>query len=300
MLTLPIEPYLIELLMAMDRQSCQLTICGGLAIYLKRRWIVEQIERYARVCLFDPRPLPNARATDDIDAILSMQVFAGDRSVVTRYRSVIDSLGYDAVPGMEYLHFFKSADNLSDRKVKLELLARAPLDEETPPAKVRKIRVGRQGGAWDDLNAFYTPEAFAIDHGVQRLPLAGTDPHGNAYEGFVGIPHPFASLCMKIRAALDHERRPVDRRKPRGEKHAFDVYLLMAMLDRDERDQVEAYARDFAGVPELTEIRNGVTELFQGPTSPGCETITNNTRENVDLAIFCDTISELLGSHAVR
>lgn len=66
---LPIEPYLIELIVRMDAEHVSLIIAGGLGIYIKRRWVQAQVEAGDRTNLFDS--LPDARATDDIDALVT-------------------------------------------------------------------------------------------------------------------------------------------------------------------------------------------------------------------------------------
>lgn len=52
-----IEQHLIELLRRMTAQQFELTIAGGLGIYLKRRWI----EQTGHETIFEA--LPDARAT---------------------------------------------------------------------------------------------------------------------------------------------------------------------------------------------------------------------------------------------
>jgi hypothetical protein len=102
---------------------------------------------------------------------------------------------------------------------------------------------------------------------------------------------------MKIKAAYDHERTPITQRVPRkrGEKHAPDVYLLMAMLNDVEFDQVAAYVEQFREHPHFVEIQRAALMLFKRPSDPGCLTIEKNIRSTLDFDRFCAAISELFG-----
>lgn len=111
------------------------------------------------------------------------------------------------------------------------------------------------------------------------------------------MPHPFASLCMKLTAALDYERTDLDKRDRRKEKHAFDVYLLTTMLDEAESDQIRDYATLFSSAPEMVPIRDAVNHLFGRPDGPGCRTITAQANKDrateLNLTDFCGLLGEL-------
>lgn len=97
---------------------------------------------------------------------------------------------------------------------------------------------------------------------------------------------------MKIKAAWDYEHTTPSQRKPRGQKHARDVYLLMAMLSADEWRECGELRDQFVEHTELRLICDAVTEIFATPDQPGCITIAGNLRD-VSLARFTDVISEL-------
>lgn len=296
---LPIEPYLIELLQLTDDEF-PLIVAGGLGIYLKRRWTLQQLHDGSRRSRF--RVIPEARTTDDIDAFLSMELFSRETSEgVARLRARLEQTGYVPYEKARYFQFVKSIDRT--RTVKFDLHARLPTTHEETFTKVDEPRIGRKGHtAFRQLHAYATPEAFAIDEGVQTLPLSGTTPLGARFEGRVRVPHPFASLCMKLCAALDHERALLARRKPRGEKHASDVYLLVAMLDEAEFDQTQALARRFADEPPMARIRAAITELFAAPEQAGLRTIALEARKvdstPLELELFSTMLGELFGTGA--
>jgi hypothetical protein len=183
---LPIERYLIELLHAMAAENCVIVIAGGLGIYLKHRRVVHEMEHAQRKGLFDPLPLPDARATDDIDAFLSLDVFM--MPMRASFRGVLARLGY--TPRTDYYQFKKQMTPDSSLEVLLDLLAP---HEERDGIKTKPPRIGpadNQDFPPDlRLHAHVTPEAFAIDHGLQELELSGRTPDGQEFNGFVRIPH---------------------------------------------------------------------------------------------------------------
>ncbi|MEZ4448754.1 MAG: hypothetical protein R3B09_04675 [Nannocystaceae bacterium] len=292
MANLPIEPYLIELVRHADARGLPLILAGGLGIYLKRRAVARLVEERGRRTLL---ALPEARATSDIDAFMQIEAWLRlPADGIARFRALLEELGYRS--RLDYLQFTRPVDGLdSSRDVKLDLHARVPQEGERAHLKYDKVRVGRRDAKGTPLHGRTTPEAFAIDVGLQSLPLVGVDPEGLPFEGRVAIPHPFSFLCMKLKAALDHERATA--KKPRGEKHAFDVYLLTAMLDEAEYEETRAFMRDFARAAEITPITEALAELFETPTHPGCRTIVAQARSDrgapLDLERFTGVLHEL-------
>lgn len=274
----------------MNQEGFRLIIAGGLGIYLKR----EFIRKTGRMTLF--KPLPEARATEDIDSFLTMDIFLDGHQA--RVREVLRALEYTAFDKGRYFQFIKPDANLASKQVKVDLHARSPTAEEvgTGLLKVQGVRLGHVGHThFRTLHAYETPEAFAIDEGVQELPLLGHDCVGAPFSGVIHVPHPFASLCMKLRAAQDFERVPLAQRDERKRKHAFDVYLLIAMLGEAEFEEVKTYARSFDDHAAMPAIREAVATMFNDPDAPGCRT----TREQLrgapasDLPRFCAALREL-------
>ena len=284
---LPIEPYLIELIERMARDEISFILAGGLGIYLKRRWVNEQVESRLRKNLFDV--VPDARATDDIDTFFQLEAYL--QPTRSKLRRALEELGYE--PRTNYLIFEKTLSDETEQTISIDLLAPVPddsrfkVDKPGGPGKVRRLspREHKSSPASEQLHGYATPEAFAIDERPQSLPLLGRSPNGEPYDGFILVPHPFASLCMKIKAAADL----------RAEKHAQDVYLLLAMLDEQEWDECNELREQFRGHPELRSICQAVTDLFCTPDQSGCITIARNTR-GADLRSFSELIRELFPS----
>ncbi len=289
---LVVEPHLIELVRTMDAQGFVLTVAGGLGLYLKRRWVEQQVLEHTRMNLI--AAVPQARPTVDIDVFLSMDVFlAPPETGVTRFRAALETLGYRVLPTASHFQFAKTVGN---RTIKLDLHARLPRPAE-PGLKYKHPRVGRSNQPPQPLHAYGTPEAFAIEERPRRVPLLAPD--GGPFAGEVQVPHPFAALCMKIKAALDHERSPPEMRKPVNQKHAFDVYLLLAMLDREESDELRSMVQTFADHPELLVIQTAVTELFGAAGAPGCRTIEVQGRDLGEPVLDLARFSALLGEHFI-
>lgn len=292
---LVIEQHLHELLEHAEAEKFQLLIAGGLGIYLKRRWVARATADHGRKNLFDE--IPDARATDDIDAFLGMEIFLREPSDgVVRVRAILEKLGYEPFEKARYFQFLKGRDG--GGKVKVDLHSRLPRDGETNLIRIDPPRLGRRGhSAFRTLHAWATPEAFAIEEQVQELNLSLTTTAG-AVAVNVRIPHPFASLCMKIRASLDHERTSPAERLARNDRHAFDVYLLMTMLDESEFMQVQQLAGQFPLDLAASEISAGIRELFANSESPGCHAIRREMKRGAqqhepELSRFCHLLEEL-------
>lgn len=292
---LVIEPSLIELLRHAEQSNVRLVVAGGLGIYLKRRWVVLQIEEHGRKSLFSS--FPDARTTEDIDAFLSLQIF--ERPARATFRAMLRKLGYS--PRTNYYQFDKPLDGASEAKVVLDLLAprgTGPNIKNNKPPRIGP-KDNRDSPPDEQLHAHETPEAFAIECGPQELSLTWHDPHGDIHAYKVTVPHPFASLCMKVKAAYDYQFGPAEKRKKDGHKHAFDVYLLTAMLSPDEYEESRNYARQHSNLPEFTQICRATRELFQTPHHPGCVTVMDENdgpRNLIDDALFprfCDVVCKL-------
>ncbi len=293
---IPIESYLIELLYALEPEGFSIIVAGGLGIYLKRRWVQETNQATFI------SPLPDARTTDDIDSFLRLDIFL--QNDVERFRGILNRLDYKATEKGKYFQFAKPATLIQSKQAKFDLHSRLPGDEESPRIKQRRsgklVRLGsRNDRLYNTLNAWGTAEAFAVEDGVQTLSLSGKDPNGQAYTGVVRVPHPFASLCMKLRAAGDHQRTPLSERIARDRRHAVDVYVLAAMLGEAEVEFIRRLRTKYEAHPELVKCQTDIAAGFADAGSGGCQIIRDELRgqpgepSTADLQRFCDLLGEL-------
>lgn len=217
---------------------------------------------------------------------------------MSAFRTILEGLNYRVYHKARSFQFRKPDPRLTSGYVKFDLQVKLPRGDEEKWVKIDEggVRLGRRGaGDFETLNAWATPEAFGIDDGVQTLTLVGHDTNGRDFTGPVRIPHPFASLCMKITAAGDYETARVEQRDPRDRRHVFDVYLLVAMLSPGEVAQTSAYAQQFTDHPEMAKIRTILGEYFCDPHAAACLTLRGLLRHTpgTDLTRFCAVLREL-------
>lgn len=104
-------------------------------------------------------------------------------------------------------------------------------------------------------------------------------------------------FVMKLQAVLDRAR---GLQKSYGYKHAFDVYLLLAMMTEREWDEACGFAREtYAREPILMDLKAAAGGLFAADDAPGCIDIRANfegTREvgEIDLPWMREVLAELM------
>lgn len=266
----PLLPYLLDIITAPESDG--LILAGGLGLRLKQNWRKGTGDR-----VLIPN-YPESRATQDMDFFLQLSMFI-DSSKGVAFRDFLLAEKYTPVAGAEHFHFVKQVDQgqLGRLEVKVDLLAREPVPGENVRVK------GPRVGSGIDLHGRVTPEAFSLDESPLRIPLAGVKSSGGAVqEAWVLLPHVYTWLNLKIQAAHDWFRK----RKPAGEKHLKDVYILTCMLTPEELDQAAELAKRYHGWPQAQAVRSASQELFGSPQSPGCQEILRQGVDAIDEAFF--------------
>ena len=285
-ITDPLLPHLLDILA--DPVSDGLILAGGFGLRLKQEYL-RQTEARTLLDQFPP-----ARATQDLDFFLRMEIWL-DSEKGEAVRGLLDTLRYRArVP---HLKFEKplSPDAPDERTVKVDLLARTPRADENIPVRRASdptrhpSRVG--SGTGIDLHGGETPEAFAVEDFPTLLQVSGATTNGTPIDALVRVPHPYAWLNMKVKAADDWAARP----KPFSVKHAFDVYLLTAMLTEEEIEQATALAARYSDNPVATEIHDAAARLYDKPTSPGFVEAQRQAGSPLDHEIFWEALQVALG-----
>lgn len=281
----PLLPHLLDILA--DPASDGLILTGGFGLRLKQEHLRLS---GARTLITE---LPPARATQDLDFFLRMELWS-DAAKGAAVRALLDRLGYQE--RVRYLKFEKSLtpDAPDDRKVKVDLLARSPRKDE--PITVRRAtdpirhpsRVG--SGMGIDLHGGETPEAFAVEDMAVPLVVTGAATTGTLVETSVRVPHPYAWLNMKVKAAADWTERP----KPFSEKHAFDVYLLVAMLTPDEVAEAEALVVRYEYHPVAIEVRTAAVRLYGEPSGVGFVEAERQAGGQLDHELFWEALKTVL------
>ena len=84
-------------------------------------------------------------------------------------------------------------------------------------------------------------------------------------------------------------------RKPFREKHAFDVYVLTAMLREGELDEAVDMAERYSEKALALEIRSNAIELYGTPDAPGFREATRQASEALEYATFREGLWTALG-----
>lgn len=271
----PLMPHLMDILASPDLGG--LILAGGFGIRVKQDYLA----RIGTPTLITP--IPPARATGDLDLFLRMEIFTS-KDTQENARNAIDDLGYE--PQQRNWQFVKPlGSNYVGRDVTLDLLSRHPTEKEK--VRLDPPRVGK-----GLLHGRDTEEAFAIDMDPIMINLRDVTTTGQTIDATVCVPHPYAWINMKIRAAHDWLRmtRGEIPYKNYSEKHAYDVYALVAMLQEPELIRSAEIANQFADHPMAAAIREEAKELFSTPTSPG----SLEVREQIGEELVFDSFDEAL------
>ncbi len=257
---------------------------GGLGLNIKRSHLV-----YHEVPTLVAE-LPEARATTDIDLFLKLDVFLKSEQGQA-LRVVLDELQYTVHTAK--WRFGKPFDPLlPGAEVFVDLLARLPNEGES--VRVRNRRVGSRSHS--GLHGRETPEAFAVEAAPLQVDIRNAD----GIAARVLVPHPYAWINMKVRAAHDWHRYrnhpwPLGQnQKPPSGKHVFDAALIIAMLTEEELAEARDLAATWRTHPIASDIREEAAVLFGEPTARGwLEARRQNMVDDHDL--IWSAMREVLG-----
>lgn len=187
----PMMPHLLDILSQPASEG--LILAGGFGMRIKQADLEEQISEGITLL----SSVPTARSRSSVDLFLNMEMWT-QKEKGKAVRAMLDGLSYEVIPEYQYLQFGKLKNLVTDKfEVKIDLHARTPNASE----KVRfdDRRVGKGIG----LHGRITDEAFAIDDSPTLIHVSGRRTDGSERQATVLVPHPYASLNMKIKAAHD-------------------------------------------------------------------------------------------------
>jgi hypothetical protein len=261
----PLAPHLLDLVASARRHGVPLVLVGGLGLVLRRQW------RQEEGALLLLEAVPPARATEDFDVLLTLEMLADEVQRQT-LRTVLAEAGFVVEDRMRYLHFIKPGSGGPGRRdVKVDLLA-PPVPAGRGPLKENDFRVGPRGaGEGNQLHGYRTPEAALWQGEPLQLPLEGPGSSGDEQTGLVQLPHPFMLVVMKLcafRDAFEGRRSGGQPRFDAAAKHLQDAYTLVALLTSEEADEVIALARSTVH-PVLQDVQETVRVLLADPQTPG-------------------------------
>jgi hypothetical protein len=283
----PLLPYLAEIVACPEAQG--IILSGGFGMRLKQYHLIQQREAAGGQQITLVVVFPEARATQDLDLFLNVNIWVEIDKAKVLSAAIHEPLGYEtATYSWQYR---KPLAGVENRFVKLDMMARHPRLDEIVKVKGNPKQVGREMGT--GISGRETREAFAIDDS----PILLTFPFGEK-EHSVLVPHPYAWLNMKVRAAYDWllERRGLVDAKLTKEgdrvrlKHVYDVYVLIAMLTPEELAQSAALAAKYFDHEEARKTLKQAIELYGSADAVGIQTVEAYARLYMgdDLAIDHD------------
>ena len=287
----PLAPYLLDLAAGFEARGVPLMLVGGFGLVLRRQWRQEQGER----TLIDA--VPPARATEDFDVLLTLELLA-DAAQRRAMREALADEGYREK--LKYLHFIKpDSGGVGRRDVKVDFLA-PPVPSGSTTLKEKQFRVGPSNSTEaDKLHGYKTPEAALLQGEMLTVSLEGQGTGGVERATRVVLPHPFMLTLMKICAFRDEfEGRKSEGRMRRdlAAKHVSDVYTLVALLTQSEADSLPKLQAQNVAHAVVQDAQSIVKTLLADGQTPG----TLLLRENLsiasnDLTVFLDMLNETFG-----
>lgn len=278
----PLLPHLLDILVAPAAQ--RLILAGGFGLRIKQAYLASRGETTLIT------PIPPARPTTDLDLFLRMDLFI-EAGAQDQIREHLRGLLYKPLqPNWQFVK--PMGGPRSNREIVVDLMARHPVEGES--VKLRPPRVGQNA-----LHGRSTEEAFAIELNPLAIPVQGVTSLGEAVTVDVILAHPYAMLNMKVRAAHDWlkmERGEI-KRKDFSEKHAYDVYMLIAMLTNIEFDECRNLAAEFANCEIAASIRQEALALFSTSAAPGSREVGRRLGSDFNFESFDEGLRVALGNN---
>jgi hypothetical protein len=280
----PLSFHLLDLLEALADHQISLALVGGFGLFLRREWRLRQsISTLIQ-------PVPPARATEDFDLLLSLELLAQIDKMKT-LEGVLQHLGYGVLERARNFQFIKP-DTAGEgrRNVKIDLLSPAPLPEDAR-FQVKAPRVKVLGSP---LHAYLTPEALASQDHPLVISLEGQDAAGRLRQGKIHLPNPYTLLLMKLHAFRDeHTGRKGPNREHYAEKHALDLFTIITLLTLEENNQLNELASRY----QTHSIAQGgahiVSQFFNTPNSTGILAVRSRLREGYDTRVWITFVEVL-------
>lgn len=260
----------------------ELVLAGGFGVLLR-----VDIARSTETATL--APLPVARATRDLDLVMSADLIV-DATRTEQLRRVLDASGYEPIASAQYYQFSKvvtTGDN--EFTMKIDLFAEEP--REGAPAVRDERRIRPQG--FSGLHGHRATEAIAITERPVAIPL------GDGVQ--VLTPNLFSFWLLKLVALRD---RVEAEDRDHARRHAYDLYALWASTDEKGWEDSRVVSERHRDEPMVRQARGYARELFGTETSLGTIRLIEGMRqEGVDpdqalIERFATDLLELM--HAIE
>jgi hypothetical protein len=275
---------LLDLLYELENENIPLLLGGGYGLYLKQ----QQIQNSNAPTLL--ATLPDLRITNDLDLFLKTEILA-DSARLLPLRTALDNLGFSVIPSAQNYQFVRKFIQWGqDWDVKIDLLTRTPDLNTYPNLKVDARRVKPHPSV--GLHAHRTDEAIAIEEEAQEITVTGVRTNGEPYTGRIFLPQTYPFLMMKLFALRDQIANTT---KGRGEKHALDLYTLIALLTEEEYEKTLRLRDQFCETAEGKLAATVVSTLFATIESEGTIRLRQNPNAHpqMDVQGFLDILQEI-------
>ncbi len=211
---------LLTLKAALDRYNIPVMIGGGMGLYLRDVYL--QVERQPRYPFAPP-----ARSTQDLDVFLTADLIV-DSEAMVHIRDTLAALGYQ--PEVRYFQFVKTVALAGhERKVKIDLLAAPPREEDRSAVKINRPRIRPHGS--QKIHAYLAEEAHGLEIGLIPIDLGAASQGYAVKDALVFIPSSFNYLILKLHAFNDRKEREDS---DLGRHHALDVFrIVTGMTETD-------------------------------------------------------------------
>lgn len=237
-------------------------VAGGYGLYMKQQWLLLQTDPEIVVPLsrwLDTTP----RVTKDLDLVIGLDLIA-DEARNGQMMSVLKAQGFcvSEKPGGKRWQFVKELGN--DRLVIAELHASTPSVEHTH-LRADKIRVKRNPSMGEEgVHGRLNPEAVGAT--IQPFSFLHEDTR-------LTLPNALTWSVMKLTAAQDRWQTSQDANedeelrsfsRAQAIKHGNDVFRLVAMMSREERDSCERVKAAIQETPEFQKVVAIYRDFFVG------------------------------------
>lgn len=200
---------LTELAQACKRKEIRPIICGGLGVYLSFCGKEDDIKNMLR-------------ATQDIDLMFSKEDLLEEAKRRAMAEVIREELEYIVQEGKEFHGFKKEPDQ--------------ELDILVPPMEELKQKNYRLRIVKSALHGHITEEAEYIDEDLHKVSLSDVFEGISSEDAFVYVPCPTNLMIMKLYAFNDRVEGNREN-SDRAMAHAFDVFLVIRLTDRDDLKQ---------------------------------------------------------------
>ena len=260
-------------------------VCGGYGLYLRQQELAES----GAPTLIPAELWPIARATLDIDVFLSLEVVASPAEMA-RIRGALERRGFQPRPEAQYHQFVRELPD--GGTVRIDLLAADPLILGADPRIRADATRARPWNMKDPILHAHPCVGVVPDAG----PASRHRVKVGALTIGVRVPSTLRFLMMKLSAYADAVQAE---RAGEREKHAVDLYRIVAMTSREEDQRIPDLFAGLAASPAAAFCRTVAAEHFAGESSPGILLLRAPTRAMpvpvAGLEVFTETMATYFG-----